>query len=179
MIALRLLFALTLTAALPSLAFAQDDTQAQTQSSDQAQPAPAGDQSQPQQDEVTTPVSADPVETLQGLWHVDHAEGRAANETMVGGILKIDRQAVASLSSGTCSSPGFAAEKGTDDPKQVGVDITCLGQVLASARWSSEDPDTVNWNEPDLEVVLHRVKTPTTAQKPTDDNGGDEGDDAQ
>ena len=180
MIALRLLFALMLTAALPSLAAAQDDTQDQSQSGDQARPAPEGDQSQPQQDEATTPVSADPVETLQGLWHVDHAEGSAANETMVGGILKIDRQAVASLSGGTCSSPGFAAEQGTVDPKQVGVDITCLGQVLASARWSSDDPDTVNWNEPDLEVGLHRVKSATTAEKPADDNSGNQGnDDAQ
>ncbi|HVZ01337.1 MAG TPA: hypothetical protein VHA35_17645 [Dongiaceae bacterium] len=165
MTALRLLFALMLTAAVPSLAGAQD-------AADQAD----GDQAPPQQqDAASAPAPADPVEALQGLWHVDRAEGGAASETMVGGILKIDRQAVASLSGGTCSSPGFAAAPGSTDPEQVGVDITCLGWVLASARWSRDDPDEVSWSEPDLDVVLHRVKSAATAQQPADDGVGDDG----
>jgi hypothetical protein len=167
MITLRLFFALLLAAVLPTLAFAQDATD-QPQDSDQAQP---------QTDAASPPVPADPVEALQGLWHVDHADGSAANDTMTGSILKIDRQAIASLSGGTCSSPGFAPTPNAADPKQVGVDITCLGQVLASARWNTDDPDTVDWSEPSLEIVLHRVKSATSAAKPADENSG--GDDAQ
>jgi hypothetical protein len=54
---------------------------------------------------------------------------------------------------------------------------------LAWATWNANDPDTVNWSEPpNLEVVLHRVKTATTTQKPaisTDDSSGEGDDDAQ
>jgi len=171
--ALRLFFAWTLMALLPSLAFAQDATQDQTQGGDQAQPEQDADQLQPQQDEANTPAPADPIVALQGLWHVDRVDGSAANETMAGGILKVDRQAIASLSGGTCSGPGFTAAPDAADPKQVGVDITCLGQVLASARWNTDDPDTVDWREPNLEIVLHRVKSATTAEKPASDDSGD------
>jgi hypothetical protein len=157
MTALRVLAALMLTAAVPSLAAAQDADD--DPSGDQGE---STDQAQPQPDAAAAP--AGPVETLQGLWHVDRAEGSAANDTMVGGLLKVDRQAVASLSGGTCASPGFTPAPGTGDPKQVGVDITCLGQVLASARWNSDDPDTVDWSEPDLAVVLHRVKSAVAEQ---------------
>jgi hypothetical protein len=168
MIALRLLFALVLAAVLSSAAAAQDATQDGSQDSEPAQPA----QGQAQPDQANAPVPADPVEVLHGLWHVDHAEGGAANDAMTGGILKIDRQAIASLSGGTCSSPGFAPSPDTGDPKQVGVDITCLGQLFASARWNTDDPDTVDWSEPDLEIVLHRV-TSAAAQKPATGDSGD------
>jgi hypothetical protein len=177
MIALRLLFALMLVAALPSLAVAQDATGDQNQGSDQSQPDQTqpdqGDdqeQAQPQQEPASAPAPADPVEALQGLWHVDHAEGSAANDAMVGGILKIDRQAIASLSGGTCASPSFAPNPDAADPKQAGVDITCLGQTFASAYRNTDDPNTVNWSEPNLAVVLHRV-TSAAAQKPADDSG--------
>src|SRR5581483_8643905 len=126
MIAPHSLFALVLTVALPSVAFAQDQ-------------------------------GGDPGEVLQGLWHVDHVEGSAANDTMSGSILKIDRQAIASLSGGTCSSPSFAPAPAQADPKQAGIDITCLGQAFASAHWNTDDLDTVDWSEPNLDVVLHRV----------------------
>jgi hypothetical protein len=176
MMALRLLTALLLTVALPSLAIAQDATDDQsgdqTDTTDKAQPAQGDDQAQPQPEEADAPAPTDPAEALQGLWHVDHAEGSAANDTMVGGILKVDRQAIASLSGGTCASPSFTAATDAADPKQVGVDITCLGQVLASARWNSDDPDTVDWSEPDLEIVLHRVKSAAAADKPADASGG-------
>jgi hypothetical protein len=189
MTALRLLFALALIAALPSSAFAQDATDAQSgdQTEDQAQPAPGGDQAgddqsgdhqtgddqSPQSDQAAAPEPVDPAAVLQGLWHVDRADGSAANDTMVGGILKVDRQAVTSLSGGTCASPGFAAAPAAAGPKQIGLDITCLGQILASARWSNDDPDTVEWREPNLDVVLHRVKSATTAQQPAADSSGD------
>lgn len=141
-------FALMLTVALPSAAFAQGQ-------------------------------GGDPVDALQGLWHVDHVEGSAANDAMSGSVLKIDRQAIASLSGGTCSSPSFTPAPGLADPKQAGIDITCLGQPFASAHWNTDDLDTVDWSEPNLDVVLHRVKSATTAEKPaTDDNSGSD-DDAQ
>jgi hypothetical protein len=165
---LRLLFALVLAAALPSLARAQDDTQNQTDT----------EQAQPQADEAAPAEPADPIEAVQGLWHVDQVEGSAANETTTGSILKVDRQAIASLSGGTCASPGFTAAPDAVDPKQVGVDITCLGQVLASARWNTDDPDTVIWSEPNLDIVLHRVKTATTAQKPASNDGDSTNDDS-
>jgi hypothetical protein len=165
---LRLLFALALTATLPSLALAQDDAQAD-----------GGDQAQPARDAAATPEPVDPVDAVQGLWHVDQVEGSAANETMTGGILKVDRQAISSLSGGTCSNPGFTASSDAADPKQVGVDITCLGQVLASARWNTDDPDTVDWSEPDLDVVLHRVKVATTAQQPASDEDKGGSDDSE
>ncbi len=168
-----LLFALMLMAMLPSMAVAQDATD-QTQDSDQTQPAQGDDQAQPQQDEANTQQPADPVEALQGLWHIDRTDGSAANEAMVGNILKVDRQAITTLSGGTCSSPGLTPVSDTADPKQVGVDITCLGQVLASARWNGDDPDTVDWSEPNLEIVLHRAKGATTAEKPADDSGEDD-----
>jgi hypothetical protein len=160
MTALRLLFALMLTATLPSLAMAQDQSDEQSE----------GDQTPPQQ--ASAPAPSDPVDALQGLWHVDRAEGSAANEAMTGGILKIDRQAIASFAGGTCSSPGFTPTPDPADPKQAGVDITCLGQVLASARWNTDDPDTVDWSEPGLEVVLHRVTSATAPQPATDDSSG-------
>jgi len=161
MTTLRFLFALVLAIALPSLAVAQDATQDQSQ-----------DQAQPQQDDASAPAVADPIDALQGLWHVDRAEGSAANDAMTGGVLKIDRQAIASLSGGTCSSPSLVPAPGAADPKQVGVEITCLGVAFASAHWNNDDPNTVDWSEPNLEVVLHRV-TSATAQKPADDSGGD------
>lgn len=163
MTALRLLFALALTATLPSLAMAQD------QSDEQTEGAP------PQQ--ASAPAPSNPVDALQGLWHVDRAEGSAASDAMTGGILKVDRQAIASLAGGTCSSPGFTPTPDATDPKQAGVDITCLGQVLASARWNTDDPDTVDWSEPGLEVVLHRVTSAAAPQPAADDSGG--GGDAQ
>jgi hypothetical protein len=179
----RLLFALMLSAALPSLALAQDAGQDQGQDGDQAQPDQAQpDQSQSdqdqsgqqpapeQQDQANAPAPADPVATLQGLWHVDHAEGSAANDTMTGSILKIDRQAIASLSGGTCSSPSFSPGTDAADPKQMAVDITCLGQAFASAHWNSDDPNTVDWSEPGLDITLHRVTS--AAQQPADDNAG-------
>jgi hypothetical protein len=165
MTALRLLLSCMLMAALPALAFAQDAT-------DQAQPAQDDDQTQPQPDGASA-AAADPIEALQGLWHVDHAEGSAASEAMTGSILKVDRQAIASLAGGTCSSPGFTPTPDATDPKQAGVDITCLGQVLASARWNTDDPDTVDWSEPGLEVVLHRVTSAAAPQPATDDGSGD------
>jgi hypothetical protein len=170
-----------LATALPSFAFAQDATQDQGQS-DQSQPdqgqsdqSPSDDgdaQSAPQPDPSTAPAPVDPVEGLQGLWHVDHAEGAAANDTMTGSILKIDRQAITSLSAGTCSGPSFAPSPAAGDPKQAGVDITCLGQAFASARWNTDDPDTVDWSEPDLDITLHRVTA--AVQKPAADGGGDD-----
>lgn len=169
MTVLRLVFALMLASSLPSLASAQDATDGQSQEGDQAQPQPAPD--------ATAAPPTDPVETLQGLWHVDRAEGSAANETMRGSILKIDRQAISSLSGGTCSSPTFIPNPDAADPKQAGVDIGCLGQALAVARWNTDDPDTVAWSEPDLEVVLHRVKSATAAEQPADNGGADDNDD--
>jgi len=166
---LRLVFALMLAVSLPSLAVAQDATDGQTQEGDQAQPQPAPD---------AADAPSDPVEALQGFWHVDHVEGSAANEAMTGSVLKIDRQAISSLASGTCSSPTFVAKPDAADPKQTGVDIGCLGQGLAVARWNTDDPDTVAWSEPDLEVVLHRVKSATATDKPADTNSSS-GDDAQ
>jgi len=181
MSALRLLFALVLTAAAPSFAVAQDATPDQSQSTDQLQdpsfdpsetnggdPIPALDNAAP----------ADPVEALQGLWHVDRAEGSAANDAMTGGILKIDRQAIASLTGGTCSSPEFATQPNESEAAGShanghSVDIICLGQTLAWTSWNSDDPDTVQWNEPNLQVILHRVSTATTP-KPADD--GSDGD---
>lgn len=172
---LRLLFALLLVSAAPSLARAQDATQDQGDDAEQTQPDQGSDQQSPAdqsgdaqsetgaQPQPPAPGAADPVDVLQGLWHVDRAEGSAANDTMKGGILKIDRQAISSLSGGTCSSPSFAAAPGQSDPKQIGIDITCLGQTFASAYWNSDDPNTVNWTEPNLAVVLHRV-TSSAAQ---------------
>jgi len=154
MIAPRLLFALMLMAVLPSFAFAQDATQDQGEDAGQAQPDQGDAETQT---EAAAPTPSDPVDMLQGLWHVDHAEGGAATDTMTGGILKIDRQAISSLSGGTCSSPTFAPAPSEADPKQAGVDITCLGQVFASAYWNTDDPNTVNWTEPNLAIVLHRV----------------------
>lgn len=164
MTVLRLFLALMLAAALPSLAVAQEATDDQSQDGDQTQ-------SQPTPDAAAVP--SDPIEALQGLWHVDRAEGSAANETMTGGILKIDRQAISSLSGGTCASPTFISKPDATDPKQAGVDIGCLGQAFAVARWNTDDPDTVAWSEPDLEVVLHRVKSATATEKPATDDSGD------
>jgi len=149
MIALRWMLALMLVAA-PSMAMAQDASDDQGDQTETVQGDPPAVQGE------VPPM--DPVEALQGLWHVDRAEGSAADDTMVGGILKIEPQAIASLSGGTCSSPSFTAVPSTVDSNEIGVDITCLGQPLASARWGA-DSDTVNWSEPNLDVVLHRVKT--------------------
>jgi hypothetical protein len=171
---LRLLFALLLTAMLPSLALAQDDTQNQTDT----------EQAQPQADDAAPAEPADPIDAVQGLWHVDQAQGSAANDTMTGGILKIDRQSITSLTGGTCANPTFSVVPGDADavaPDAAGpaglpevVGIECLGQLLAAATWNPAEPDTVGWMEPNLDVVLHRVKTPATAQQPASTDSGND-----
>lgn len=156
MIAPRLFFAVMLTAALPILAQAQD--------------APP----------------ADPMQVVQGIWRVDRVEGNAATDAVMGSIIKVERQAIASFANGTCSSPGFTPTRDPSDPKQQGVDITCLGQVMVAARWNTDDPGTMAWSERDLELTLHRVTSasaPQPAQTDQSPQGGDgdqgEGEDAE
>jgi hypothetical protein len=157
---LRLLFALMLTASLPTLALAQDATD------DQAQPA-----------QGSAPAPADPITAILGLWHVDHVEGSAANDAMSGSILGIERAAVASLTGGTCVNPNLsvvpteAAATAATPPLTETVGIECLGQRLATATWDPSEPDTIRWVEPDLQAVLHRVTSAGAPNPETDDSG--------
>jgi hypothetical protein len=92
---------------------------------------------------------------LSGIWRVDHAEGSAAADgTLMGRIIRIGLAAVPSLTAGTCTNPGFVP---SGDASATKVEITCVGQVLATAQWSTDRADTVNWSEANLQAVLHRV----------------------
>src|SRR5262249_15120223 len=116
-----------------------DQTQGQTQGSDQGQdanPAPSA----PQQ-------PADAVAALQGLWRVDKVDGSAASDSLMGRMFRIDSAAIASMTAGTCSNPGFTAAPDPTDANKQTVTITCVGQTLATAAWDATDPDTVNWSE--------------------------------
>ena len=73
---------------------------------------------------------------------------------MMGRIMKIDRGAVATLSGGTCSSPSFIPSA---DAATLRIQVSCVGQALATAQWDAATPDTVNWSESDVRVVLRRV----------------------
>ena len=162
MMAIRLLSVLLLAVATPGLAAAQDQSTDGTAQPD-AENAPA-----------------DPIESLQGIWRIDHVEGKGAADSMMGSLLPIDRQAIATLSGGTCTGPGFSAAKDPSAADQVRVDVTCLGQVLASATWSTFDPNSVAWVEPDAQVVLHRVAEASTTQPAASDatSGSDAGADS-
>jgi hypothetical protein len=92
----------------------------------------------------------DPVDRLVGLWHVDKIEGTAPSGVVSGGVLRIDRQTVATLTLGTCSNPGFDEALGA-------ITVTCLGQKLALAEWNPERPGSLRWSEGDLHAQLRRI----------------------
>jgi hypothetical protein len=94
--------------------------------------------------------TADPVDRLVGLWHVDKIEGAAPSGVVSGGVLRIDRQTVATLTLGTCSNPSFDEALGA-------ITVTCLGQKLASAEWNPERPGSLRWSEGDLHAQLSRI----------------------
>jgi hypothetical protein len=97
-----------------------------------------------------TRATADPVEKLVGLWRVDKIDERLSSDALKGRVLRIDRQAVATLTLGTCTNPGFAEQLGS-------IAVTCLGQDLATVAWNPQEPGTVEWSERDLHFVLRRI----------------------
>jgi len=134
--------------------------------------APALAQDQPQ----NPFAKSDPVESLMGLWRVDHADGSdPVTAALMGKMMRIGRDAVASFTGGTCTNPSFAPGDGGK------VAIACVGQVLATAQLDTAQPDTLNWSEGSTQLVLHRVATAAGADQPTDQNdvgqGGDQGSD--
>jgi len=106
--------------------------------------------------------AVDPATALTGLWRVDKVEGDYDTAAaLIGRVMRIDRDAVASLTGGTCSNPGFAP-----DPAVGGIAVTCLGQRLATADWQAGEPDTLQWAEPNVQAVLHRISGENTGSTP-------------
>jgi hypothetical protein len=158
---------LVVLAAMPSIAHAQDQSQ--------DDPSQGSGQGQDANQVPSTPQRpADPVAALQGLWRVDKIDGSAGNDSLMGRMFRIDSAAIASMTAGTCSNPGFTAAADPTDPNKQTVTVTCVGQTFATAAWDATDPDTVNWSEPNLQVVLHRVASAATL-KPAADGGADSG----
>ena len=136
---------------------AQDQTPEQTPAQDPA-PAPAIDR------------AIDPAAVLSGLWQVDKVTSdHDTSASLIGRMMRIDSDAVASLTGGTCSSPGFAVEKETG-----AIAITCVGQILARAGWDGATPNLLHWAEPNVVAELHRVSA-TPAAAVTQPQGGDAG----
>jgi len=127
---------------------------------------PAFAQDQPQ-NPFTKSGPVDPVESLMGLWRVDHADGSdPTTAALMGKMMRIDRNAVASFTGGTCTNPSFTPGDGGK------IAIACVGQVLATAQLDTAQPDTLNWSEGNAQLVLHRVAT--NADQPAGQNGGDQ-----
>jgi len=97
-----------------------------------------------------TRTTADPVEKLVGLWQVTKLDPQLSSNAMLGRMLRIDRQSVATLTLGTCTNPSFAEQLGS-------VTVTCLGQDLATAAWKPQEPGTIEWTERGLSFALHRI----------------------
>jgi len=180
---------LMLLAVAPSIADAQDQSQdAQSQDNqsqgDQAQPAqtqpdqsggqPQGsDQGQNANQAPSPPQQpADAVAALQGLWRVDKVDGSAGNDGLMGRMFRIDSAAITSMTAGTCSNPGFTAAPDSTNANKQTVTVTCVGQTFATAAWDATDPDTVDWSEPNLQVVLHRVASAATLKSGADGGNG-------
>ena len=155
-----LLTAVAIALGVPCLALAQDEGADEEQPAAQPQDEGQGQPQDPSQDPAATAPAedaapTDPVTSLQGLWRVDRVEGEAAGSgAFMGKVMRIERAAVASLTGGTCTNPGFAA---SGDATATTVEISCLGQVLATAAWNPAAPDEVAWAEPKLQAVLHRI----------------------
>jgi hypothetical protein len=109
--------------------------------------ASAQDQVGPQD---LTRNTSDPVDRLVGLWRVDRIDLDAPSDWLRGRVLRIDRQAVETLTLGTCTNPSFAEQLGA-------ITVSCLGQDLASAAWNPEEPGRLQWSEGGFKARLNRL----------------------
>jgi hypothetical protein len=129
-----------------------------------------------------TRATMDPVDKLVGLWQVDKVDGATRSDALQGSVLQIDRQAVTTLESGTCTNPRFIEQLGA-------INVECLGQGLASASWDPQNPGRLQWSEGGLTAALRRISGTEALQSPPaategdpatpaeeDGEGGDEGD---
>ena len=122
-------------------------------------------------------AAADPIDKITGVWRVDRLDGTVPSDTLQGSVLKVDRQSVTTLISGSCTNPSFAEQLGS-------ITITCLGQALATASWDPQEPGKLQWSEGSLAAVLSRIsgtealKSPPAAAEGTgasEDGEGEEG----
>jgi hypothetical protein len=117
----------------------------------------------------------DPVDRLVGLWRVDRIDLNAPSDWLRGRVLRIDRQAVETLTLGTCTNPSFAEQLGS-------ITVACLGQDLASAAWDPEAPGTLQWSEGGFKARLKRISgtealgspPPAADAVPTEDEGSED-----
>ena len=104
-------------------------------------------------------AAADPVDKITGVWRVDRLDGTVPSDALQGRVLKVDRQSVTTLISGSCTSPSFAQQLGE-------ITITCLGQALANARWDPQAPGRLQWSEGSLAAVLSRISGTEALKSP-------------
>jgi hypothetical protein len=114
-----------------------------------------------------TRSTMDPVDKIVGMWQVGKVDGATTSDTLEGGVLQIDRQAVTTLESGTCTNPRFIEQLGT-------INIECLGQGLASASWDPQAPGKLQWSEGGLTAALRRISGTETLQSPATEGGDDQ-----
>lgn len=106
-----------------------------------------------------TRSAMDPVDKITGMWQVDKVDGSTSSDTLVGTALKIDRQSVTTLESGSCTNPSFVEQLGT-------IAIACVGQGLATASFDPQSPGKLQWTEGGLSASLHRISGTETLQSP-------------
>jgi hypothetical protein len=119
--------------------------------------------------EDLTRSTADPVEKLVGLWRVEKLDERLSSDALLGRVLRVDRQSVATLTLGTCTNPGFAEQLGS-------ITVSCLGRDLATVAWNPQEPGKIEWSERDLRFVLRRMSgTEALDSPPAAESGAAEG----
>jgi hypothetical protein len=117
----------------------------------------------------------DPVDRLVGLWRVDRIELDAKSDGLRGRVLRIDRQAVETLTLGTCTNPGFVEQLGS-------IAVSCLGRELATAAWNPEEPGMIQWSEAGFKARLKRISgtealgspPPAAGASPAEDEGSED-----